>query len=467
MTLTDNNHQTEYGQQQTQHVVPKKLALLLYTSHFLSTWNSRLFEFGAVLFLADIFPDTLLPMSVYALMRCAAAIVFAHPVGQWIDTGNRLTVVRTSILGRRVAITISCALFWGLLLLQKNQHPGTSPPEEWNGLLQKGLFSLTVLLACVEKLCSVMNLVSVERDWVVVIAGGNDEARVELNAKMRRIDLLCKLLGPLAISTISIVSTLAAIWTTLVMNLLSVVFEYPFIRQVYGMVPELQRQNPGRPDGGEREEETRRGEQMSEEEEEEEEEYTAGEFEDQPFIHSERRLSRISGGIRHFLSRLLPLGSLPFYFTHRAFLPSFSLSLLYLTVLSFSGQMITYLISVGYTPFHVGLVRTVSTMFELSATWVAPRLIKKIGDIRAGIWSLSWQMVWLAGGVALLFADVGDVGDEKNWWKFPAGMSKEMVSATGLAVGVALSRVGLWAYDLCAQNIIQEVCLFPSPHLST
>lgn len=136
--------------------VPKRLAWRLYLSHFLSTWNSRLFEFAAVLFLASIYPDTLLPMSVYALVRSAATILFAQAVGSWVDRGNRLTVVRASILGQRIAVVASCGLFW-VLELKKNE-------------LQRGvkdsLFSALVLLACVEKLCSVMNLVSVERDWV-------------------------------------------------------------------------------------------------------------------------------------------------------------------------------------------------------------------------------------------------------------------------------------------------------------
>ncbi len=55
---------------------------------------------------------------------------------------------------------------------------------------------------------------------------------VALNARIRRIDLLCKLLGPLVISFIAIPSTLIAIWITLAMTLLSVVPEYTFIEQV-------------------------------------------------------------------------------------------------------------------------------------------------------------------------------------------------------------------------------------------
>ena len=77
--------------------VPARITKRLYTSHFLSTWNTRVFEFGAILYLASIFPRTLLPMSVYALARGTSAILFSPAVGQYIDTGNRLQVVRLSI----------------------------------------------------------------------------------------------------------------------------------------------------------------------------------------------------------------------------------------------------------------------------------------------------------------------------------------------------------------------------------
>jgi solute carrier family 40 (iron-regulated transporter), member 1 len=69
----------------------------LYISHFLSTWNSRVFEFGAVLYLASIFPGTLLPMSVYALARSISAILFSPFIGRYIDKSQRLWIVRLSI----------------------------------------------------------------------------------------------------------------------------------------------------------------------------------------------------------------------------------------------------------------------------------------------------------------------------------------------------------------------------------
>lgn len=107
--------------------------------------------------------------------------------------------------------------------------------------------------------------------------------------------------------------------------------------------------------------------------------------------------------------------------------------------------MITYLVSVGYTSLYVGVARVVSSIFEISATWVAPFLMKKIGIVRTGIWSLAWQMACLGGALGLYFSNFEGAG------------TNSVFAATGLAVGVALSRMGLWGYDLSAQNIIQDV----------
>ncbi|RMZ87637.1 hypothetical protein DV736_g5145, partial [Chaetothyriales sp. CBS 134916] len=53
--------------------------------------------FGAVLYLATIFPATLMPMSVYAVSRGLAAVLFSPLLGRFIDSADRLGVVRWSI----------------------------------------------------------------------------------------------------------------------------------------------------------------------------------------------------------------------------------------------------------------------------------------------------------------------------------------------------------------------------------
>lgn len=69
----------------------------LYISHFLSTWNSRTFEFATLLVIARLFQETLLPVSIYALFRAGSAMCFAPFVGRFVDCGDRLTIVRISI----------------------------------------------------------------------------------------------------------------------------------------------------------------------------------------------------------------------------------------------------------------------------------------------------------------------------------------------------------------------------------
>ncbi|EYE91293.1 uncharacterized protein EURHEDRAFT_416541 [Aspergillus ruber CBS 135680] len=370
------------------------IARRLYISHFLSTWNSRVFEFGSVLYLACIFPNTLLPMSVYALARGASAVVFSQAVGWYIDTRDRLRVVRVSIVFQRLAVAASCVVFW--LLATERTVPD----------LKLWLLGLLSLFACVEKLCDIMNTISVERDWVVVVAMDGAEALEVLNAEMRRIDLICKLVGPFVIAIIDGFSTEIAIVVNFVMNILSIFVEYYAIERVYQMVPSLQA--PKQPP-------TPTNEQTS---------ITTG--------HQVTRWSTKSFLLERFREST-------HYFQHSVFLPSFAIALLNFTVLSFSGRMVAYLLSVGYNSYDVAIARSASVAVEISATWVGPLLMSRIGPLRAGMWLLSWQTVALAGAASAFFV-----------------VKPEILAATALVAGTIVSRVGMWGFSLSAQIIVQE-----------
>ncbi|KFY44719.1 hypothetical protein V494_01355 [Pseudogymnoascus sp. VKM F-4513 (FW-928)] len=377
--------------------VPARVTTRLYISHFLSTWNSRVFEFGAALYLASIFPGTLLPMSIYALTRGASAIIFSPAIGQYIDTGNRLKVVRLSIVLQRLVVAGSCIGFYILAIGLPLAHGA-----------ETGLLVLLAMLACVEKLSSIMNMVAVERDWVVVAAGEDQVTLRVINAQMRRIDLTCKLIGPLFIALINGMSTEAAILVNLGMNVASVGVEYFAIAQVYNEVLELQ-QPKTKPQGELLSRTENRGR----------------------FVHSWQNVRKVVQNTVY---------DFRLYFHHPAFLPSFASALLYLTVLSFAGQMVTYLLSAGYNSTQVGIARTLSVVFEVLATWLAPWLMGRIGPVRAGLWLVSWQVLCLIAGTAV-------------FWAFS---NHPNISASGLVGGTILSRMGLRGFDLCTQIIIQE-----------
>ncbi|KAI5370427.1 putative ferroportin-1, MFS transporter superfamily [Septoria linicola] len=253
------------------------------------------------------------------------------------------------------------------------------------------IICLTILsfLACVEKLGSVLNTISVERDWVVVIAH-------VLNSQMRRIDLFCKLFGPLAVALLDGYSTKVAVIVTGSLTTASVLLEYFTVARVYNVVPALREHQS-------------------------------------PALKRQRSRDNVATRVRDYVNKTRT------YSRHPAFLPSFSLALLHLTVLSFSGQMITYLVALGLSSSMIGILRAASAIFELSATWLGPKIMSHIGAIRAGIWFLNWEISCLAVACAILWWDLGPY-----------------TTAAGLVSAVIASRLGLWGFDLSAQMIVQE-----------
>ncbi|KAK9456778.1 Ferroporti-1 [Dipodascopsis uninucleata] len=389
--------------------VGRPIVLRLCISHFLSTWNTRSFEFSAILFLASIYTGSLLGPSIYALVRAISAIGLSPAVGRYIDTHDRLKVIRRSIILQRFAVVVSCLLF--IAKINSSAH------DKYGLSIDITFMSALSIFACLEKLTSIMNMVSVERDWVVVIAGSSTDDLRYLNSLMRRIDLLCKMMGPLVISILAGIALLGSIYFLLVWNLISTIVEYYSIKRIYDIIPELASRA------------------RSPEATEPEESQTEDLNDDNDMVLPDPPRSRHSFMI---------------YLHHPCFLPSFSISILYFTVLSFGGQFVAYLISVGYSSSSVGILRTGSVLFELSATWIAPFLMKKLGHVRSGLWFINWQSICC---ILAAFA-VQNRAVLENGEKFLYFFTSK--STAFLVIAVIFSRIGLWGFDLCSQIIIQE-----------
>ena len=393
---------------------PRHLLTKLYTSHVLSTWNARTFEFGAVIFLAKIFPGTLFFASCYALFRSLAAAVLGSWIGGLVDRKDRLWVVRQSIVWQRVSVAGSCAILVAML----------GGEEKDIGMVTYGLFFISVVLACIEKLAFVANTVSVERDWIVVVSESLSVDRQELNSAMRRIDLICKLIAPVGIGLVDGYSTRLAIWVVFAQNAISVLVEYFAIANVYAAVPEL---SVGKGVVTKPASETDIATELQQ---------RASSPNQDAVPNTTTRRSTITKTIT---AHLAPYRE---YITNPAFLASFSLSLLYLTVLSFASQMTTYLLTLGFTSTHVSVMRLVSVVLELSATIAAPWLMNKIGAVRAGLWFINEQLLAIALAIGLFHI-------------FPT-TTAPMLAGGALVIGVCLSRLGLWGFDLSVQYLVQE-----------
>jgi iron-regulated transporter 1 len=263
-------------------------------------------------------------------------------------------------------------------------------------------------------------LLLIRTSQVVVIAGKDPVLLRTMNSQMRRIDLICKILGPLFIALIDGVSTTASIVVIFVMNVSSLVIEYYAIALVYHDIPELQKSKEKVP-------------------------LAVAKISINHPSRCSRTLWSHMRGIGHFIHLRALVdkfgNDFSFYFHHRVFLPSIASAILYLTALSFGGQMITYLLSAGYNSTHVGIARTVGVVLEVMATWLAPWLIVHIGPVKAGLWMSLWQLTMLSAGTMVFFVAGPD----------------PTIPVSGLVIGVILSRLGLVGFDLCIQIIVQQV----------
>ncbi|KAF2727212.1 hypothetical protein EJ04DRAFT_547345 [Polyplosphaeria fusca] len=377
------------------HGSAAKIKTYLYLEQFISDWHMWYADYSLVVFLADQFPGTLVYVSVYTLLKALAAVLLSSWAGTIMDRMDRLFALKWVIISHRCSIAFACA---SLYLLKFT--PGS-------GFAFSILLLLFMLLACVERVTSIANVVALERDWVIVVAHNLKEDRQHLNVVMRRLDLFSKLAGPFVLSCIDTYSRTAAMLTLVAATILSVPIELHIIQKLRDSVPGL-KIAPTLP----LELETER--EMS------------------PNILSAHTSNTA-------IAQALVPASITQYISSVVFLPSFSLALIYLTVLSIGAQTITYLVASDFTSLQVSVIRGVSVITELAGTWIVPPLMERIGVVRAGFWLLAWQVASISLPVTIIA-----MLDTRS--KFVA---------ICLVSGICVKRLGLWGFDLAVQYIVQ------------
>jgi solute carrier family 40 (iron-regulated transporter), member 1 len=176
--------------------------LKLYISHFLTSWNNRLYEFASYLFIIEIFPKSLLYISIYGFCTTLSAIIFSNKIGNWIDIEFRLKVIRITILLQKTSIIISTIIFWNLLKKESNCN---------NKNTVIIFYSIIILLGCILRLSFIGNNIAIEKDWILVLSPNDDDKLIHLNTIMKRIDLFCKIMAPLSMFIFSIYGSIISV----------------------------------------------------------------------------------------------------------------------------------------------------------------------------------------------------------------------------------------------------------------
>ncbi|KAK9072985.1 hypothetical protein SSX86_007307 [Deinandra increscens subsp. villosa] len=395
-------------------IIPTWVLINLYLGHFLARWGARTWEFSVGLYMINIWPDSLLMAAAYGVVESSSTALFGPLVGQWIDNSTYPKVLSLWLLTQNLSFIVAGVAMVGLLV---------SPDLR---LTNAPTFALLVVLTnlsgAVAVLSSLAGTILIEREWVVVISeGSSSNLLTKLNSTIRRIDLTSTLFAPVVTGfIISFVSMTASAISLVIWNILSAFLQYWLLNSVYKGIPALSESN------------RKRGLKVTTQNQEQNSQHL------DTYDDSEN-VSWWNFMARKFVERVSDsrfVHAWRVYLQQDVVLPGLSLALLYFTVLSFGTLMTATLEWDGIPAYVIGTGRGISAIIGISATFLYPFMEARISTLRTGLWSI-WSQ-WTC-----LLVCVGSI-----WVKNNAS------SAYMLMGGVAISRLGLWMFDL---SVIQQM----------
>ena len=290
-------------------------------------------------------------------------LFFGSALGRWVDRApSRLRVLLLTIIINRIGILVSCIIWFAILSFG---HPGP----------KRVFFAVALILGMVEKLSRGANILSMERDWVPTLANmsadGNHPVPYDLthlNTTMRRIDMLCKLIAPLAVSTFvsATESEKIAMMALAAISSLSLGPECWGVLQVWNQNSRL-RALKARID------------------------HTAITH-DQPQpmmpLHYKKMLSSarlaldlIRKATLHLVDSIRAyVADLGYYFSTAVWIPSLCAAVPHASVLTFSGTMLTYLLNAGFSLNIITAARASGAVFEIGSTFLFPWAVRTLSS---------------------------------------------------------------------------------------
>lgn len=453
---------------------------LIYMGHAMSTWGDRMWNFAVAVFLVELYGNSLLLTAVYGLVVAGSVLVLGAIIGDWVDRNPRLKVARTSLV-----IQNSCVILCGLLLMAVFQFR-EQLVELYNGWILTTCYILVITIANIANLASTATSITIQRDWVVVVAGQDSSKLADMNATVRIIDQLTNILAPMLVGQIMAFGShfigcgFISGW-----NLCSMCLEYALLLKVYKSTPALAVK------AGQKEQELK---QLSPSKDVERDQ-SPEEF-SQPLMNEASVVAKPDSPKQHGCCyqvteplRTLRAGWVAYY-NQNIFFAGMSLAFLYMTVLGFDCITTGYAYTQGLNGSVLSLLMGASAVSGICGTVAFTWIRKKCGLIRTGFIAGTAQLSCLTLCVASVFAPGSpfdlSVSPFQDLYEHliggktlpeaeyslttvhtggnatTAAPTEELpplqsyMSVSLLFAGVIAARVGLWSFDLSVTQLIQE-----------
>ncbi|MCI4378823.1 hypothetical protein PGIGA_G00220070 [Pangasianodon gigas] len=458
---------------------------LIYVGHALSTWGDRMWNFAVAVFLVELYGNSLLLTAVYGLVVAGSVLLLGAIIGDWVDKNARLKVAQTSLLVQNCSVIV-CGVLLMLVFHYKEQLTNL-----YNGWLLTFCYIMVISIANIANLASTAMSITIQRDWVVVVAGDDRSSLADMNATVRIIDQLTNILAPMLVGQIMAFGShfmgcgFISGW-----NLCSMCLEYFLLWKVYQKTPALAIK-AGQKDSGNQEmmqlniqRELENGEGLAE---------GSQLMKEGSVVKSDTKEKQgccyqMSEPLRTFRDGWVA------YYNQSIFFAGMSLAFLYMTVLGFDCITTGYAYTQGLNGSILSMLMGASAVSGICGTVAFTWVRKKCGLIRTGFLAGMAQLSCLMLCVVSVFVPgspfdlsvspfqsmishlLGDKAPLNEGPTMASGITTETQAALNISTmqaeevpyiesylsvsllfaGVIAARVGLWSFDLTVTQLIQE-----------
>ncbi|XP_067405143.1 ferroportin [Emydura macquarii macquarii] len=461
---------------------------LLYLGHALSTWGDRMWHFAVAVFLVELYGNSLLLTAVYGLVVAGSVLLLGAIIGDWVDKNSRLKVAQTSLIVQNASV-ILCGIILMIVFLFKTQLLTL-----YYGWLLTMCYILVITIANIANLASTATTITIQRDWIVVVAGEDRSKLADMNATIRRIDQLTNILAPMAVGQImTFGSPVIGCGFISGWNLISMCLEYLLLWKVYQKTPALALKATSKIEESELK-------QLNVQKDSELKPTEGVQLigEKDVTVFEPKQEKRIDCSARMAEPFITFRDGWVAYYNQPVFLAGMGLAFLYMTVLGFDCITTGYAYTQGLSGSVLSLLMGASAITGIMGTVAFTWLRNKCGLVRTGLISGIAQFsclvlcvisVFMPGSPLDLtvspFADIrtrllegqplptalpADVSERSfttgmhNWLNRSSSVndvemnshSVPLISVSLLFAGVIAARIGLWSFDLTVTQLLQE-----------
>jgi solute carrier family 40 (iron-regulated transporter), member 1 len=209
---------------------PLSNVVQLYTMHCFFTFVSRMWDIGITLLVAELTGNSLFIVALTGLLSTANVFVFASSIGSWFDQNNRLVCMQYALVVKIISVTIGYSICAQML---------SNTPQIEEVMSGYEIYSIPFFSAIASLSFSMVSM-TVEKDWVIVLSGGNSEWLSSTNSIMTQIDMGCNALAPVVAGILfSLVPYSKVAIILAILNAASTLFLYVFLHRLYMSWPAL------------------------------------------------------------------------------------------------------------------------------------------------------------------------------------------------------------------------------------